>query len=43
MYAVFRTNRFKKDYKKISATEKTIVKTVVAQLASVSMFIKVKK
>ncbi len=34
MYSIFRTNRFKKDYKKLSTVEKTIFKTVAIKLAN---------
>ena len=33
MYSVFRTTRFKKDYKKLSKTNKLLLKDVVKQLA----------
>lgn len=33
MYSVFRTTRFKKDYKKLSQTNKLLLKHVVKQLA----------
>ena len=33
MYAIFRTNSFKKDYKKLSNRDKEIVKEVVTLLA----------
>ncbi len=33
MYEIFRTNSFKKDYKKLSTTDKKILKEVVTTLA----------
>jgi len=33
MYEIFRTNSFKKDYKKLTAKEKDALKTVITKLA----------
>ncbi len=33
MYTIFRTNSFKKDYKKLKSTDKEILKKVVTKLA----------
>jgi len=33
MYKIFRTNSFKKDYKKLSAQDKLLVKEVIIQLS----------
>lgn len=33
MYEIFRTNNFKKDYKKLSSKEKDALKTVIIKLA----------
>ncbi|MFK5881029.1 MAG: type II toxin-antitoxin system YafQ family toxin [Sulfurospirillum sp.] len=34
MYSVFRTNRFKKDYKKLSSENKELLKIVIVKLAN---------
>ena len=34
MYKIFRTSSFKKDYKKLNAKEKELLKTVIAKLAN---------
>jgi len=33
MYKIFRTNIFKKDYKKLSAQDKSLVKDIIIQLS----------
>ena len=33
MYTIFRTTRFKKDYKKLSSTDKTLLKNIVKILS----------
>ena len=34
MYKIFRTSSFKKDYKKLNAKEKELLKTVITKLAN---------
>jgi mRNA interferase YafQ len=34
MYSIFRTNKFKKDYKKLSESDKNKVKLIISKLAN---------